>query len=271
MIGRVSLYTVLALAIVSALLLVSYFSFQLSDEVSQEASVGSGVPTAASWARFDPRTGNVIDGADIDAVRPIASITKLFTAYVAVHSGRLHHETIINWNDLYTEGRAGKLMHGDRMSLRELLFPLLLESSNDAGTALFRALESVRDNELDALMVVLNLEDTRIVDGSGLSSGNVSSASELARVYAYLRESVPLVLQVTALRMYVHDGMGWVNNNPVRDIPGFVGGKHGFTYEAGRTFVGSFVLEDTGEEVGVVLLDSEDIVRDVELILSGAR
>lgn len=270
MFGRISLYTVLVLAIVGALSMLTQLPYETFEDVFQGASVERATPTAASWVLFDPETGAVHDGVEIDTVRPIASVTKLFTAYASVKSGKLKEWTVINWNDLYTEGRSGKLSHGDRVTLRDLLFPLLIESSNDAGTALERALGPSFHSEISALSETLNLEHTRIVDGSGLSSQNVSTTRELAVFYSYLRREAALPISITTLPLYIKGSVGLVNNDPARAIPGFQGGKHGYTDEAGRTFIGTFLLPDTGEEIGIAFLGSEDITHDIELLLSVA-
>lgn len=243
---------------------VSYRAEELATE-SQKAAL-SGF-TTDTWALFDPDTGEILRGENLDEVRPIASITKLFTAYAATKSDLLDSAVTISWSDLNTEGRAGKLTYGERHTVRELLFPLLIESSNDAGEALRRALGNDFALELDILERELGLASTVIVDGSGLSPENVSTVADLSRFYSFLRREHPHILDITKLKLYIGEEHGWVNNDPARELPGFSGGKNGYTYEAGRTFVGTFTIPETDREVGVVFLGSTNFSSDMNLLM----
>ncbi len=221
--------------------------------------------SAPVWGVFNPETGEIYGGSRIHEPRPIASVTKLFTAYGVVTEDTLTEPVVINWSDLNTEGDAGKLTYGEKLTQGELLFPLLLESSNDAGAALERSLGTSLTGNVNALIHSLALTDTELHDPTGLSQENVSSVTDLARFYAYLHTTYPYLTDITQLKMYLGPSEGWVNNNPLREYAYFTGGKHGFTPEAGRTFVGSF-RTSTGTEVGVVLLGSEDLESDMRLL-----
>jgi D-alanyl-D-alanine carboxypeptidase len=269
-------FGVLSLGVLSVLALASERSPYVESTLAKsapEATLSSPVPpptvSARAWGLFTPETGDLIAGDETDSMLPIASLTKLFTAY-AVEVGELEEVDItITWSDLNTEGRAGKLVHGETFTARELLMPLLLESSNDAGEALRRTLGDAHETSLAALAESLGLTKTNIVDGSGLDAENASSVRDLARFYAYLAGEHPYPLAVTELSMFLTDEHRWTNNNPARELQGFKNGKHGYTEEAKRTYVGTFVLDD--EEVGIVLLGSGDLVDDIEKLLAYAR
>jgi serine-type D-Ala-D-Ala carboxypeptidase (penicillin-binding protein 5/6) len=224
-----------------------------------------------AWGLFDPETGEVIDGKNIEASLPIASITKLFTAYAISKSNTLDSVVSIEWSDLLTEGSAGNLSYGETFTVRELLFPMLLESSNDAAEALYRTHGDTLSFSNKSLIESLSLDGTHIVDASGLGNKNVSSVIDLARFYAHLKKNAPYTINITKVPMYViDDSHGWVNNNPGREVPSFTGGKHGYTDAAARTFVGTFTLEN-GHEVGLVILGSEGLKSDIESLLAYAR
>lgn len=269
MIGRVTIFIILVVALVSVFLLAGHVSYRPPDAYDFLAKPKSDLYLSTNvWGLFDPKTGRVLTGNNTDRVQPIASITKLFTAYAALASNDTDVPLIVNWNDLYTEGRAGKLTHGERVTPRELLFPLLLESSNDAGEAIKRVLANEFTILIDRLLVDLELIHTKIVDGSGLSAENVSTAEELATFYSYLKTAYPHILDITQLRMYITEENGWVNNDPARELQSFTGGKHGFTNEAGRTFIGTFRYSSGEGEIGIVLLGSEDLLSDITVLLA---
>jgi len=139
--------------------------------------------TAKTWGLFDVETGLVIEGYDVDVVRSIASITKLFTAYSVVSLERQEEEALLVWQDVVTEGRSGKIVLGDTKTLHDLFFPLLIESSNDAGAAIGRVLGVERVFAIERLSDELKLNDTVIKDSTGLSARNVSTVTDLSKFF----------------------------------------------------------------------------------------
>ncbi|MBX2866748.1 serine hydrolase [Candidatus Kaiserbacteria bacterium] len=237
--------------------------------IENTAGTASGILPPAVSARnvlvYDVTADDVVYGRKTKETRPIASITKLFTAYAAYTSARLDTVGNITWADLQTEGDAGSLSYGEVYTPRELLFPLLLLSSNDAGAALLRMIgEGVFQERIATLVANAELSHTSIVDSTGLSSQNVSTAEDLKRLVLYLQEYAPHLLDITRLSSYQGTHAGWLNNNPGQKFDGWVGGKHGYLPSAGRTFVGIF---EQGHTYVVVLLGSADLSEDLEVVL----
>jgi D-alanyl-D-alanine carboxypeptidase len=173
----------------------------------------------------------------------------------------------ISWDDLNTEGDFGKLKYGETLTFSELLFPLLIESSNDAGTAITRTFGPLYHDVVQGAVEILGLKDTRIVDGTGLNKDDVSSPRDLAKFFSYIKETYPHITDITQLRMYITEERGLVNNNPGRSFSSFTGGKQGYIPEAGKTFVGTFALTKGKQEVGIVILGSTDLRADISQIL----
>lgn len=217
--------------------------------------------SASSWLVFDAESGEVLLSHDPDAPRPIASVTKLISATQFFAHDDLDAPVTITWSDVNAEGRAGKLAYGEVYTSRELLFPLLLESSNDAAEALARV-DSALIERMNDYADSLGLEHTSFADASGLSDQNVSTARELMALIRAVQSDEPHVLDITRLHEYYTDDNGWINNSPVIDIENYRGGKHGYTTAAGRTFAGLFERSD-GRLVGVVLLGSDNIAQDL--------
>ena len=265
MLGKITIFLILTVAVVSVFIFAGRASYEIAP-LSFFAVDREILPEAFStdtWGIFDPQTGNILLSSNTNEQKSIASISKLFTAYAALESEMLDEVVVISWNDLAAEGRAGKLSYGDQLTIRELLFPLLIESSNDAGEAIRRTLGSDFDLSLELLKRDLGLQNTSIADGSGLSERNRSTVSDLAHFYAYLYREHPHILDITKLRVYVGKEHGWVNTNPMEKINTFRGGKNGYTHEAGRTFVGAFRIPQEGRDLGLVLLGSEDLAADI--------
>lgn len=209
--------------------------------------------SAVAYGVFDLQTGEVLFGENLTEQRPIASITKLFTAATALTAFDSETEITVTAADIATEGRAGKLVAGQSLSVRELLFPLLLESSNDAAAALERQLGPI------------TYENHPFADGSGLFDENLASVVELSSLTRSLYLSEPHIFDITRLSQYVGTETGWVNNSPVADLPGYRGGKHGYTTAANRTLVAIFGDEHLdGRELVYVILGSNNVRNDIE-------
>jgi D-alanyl-D-alanine carboxypeptidase len=270
---RVSLYTALTVAVMSAFLLMMFRLLEFVPFETENEALLVRAPhlTTDTWAVFDPITGDVRYGNNIDTVRPIASITKLFTAYMVMYTDGLGAVTTLTKEDINTEGDFGKLTSGESLTLGGLLFPLLIESSNDAGTAITRTLGPLYPDAVNGVIRTLGLTDTHLVDGTGLSEEDVSTPKDLSRFFAHLKSTYPHITDITQLRMYLTKNRGLVNNNPGRSFKNFTGGKQGYTPEAGKTFVGTFTLPKGKEEVGIVLLGSTSLDTDIARVLASLR
>ncbi len=224
-----------------------------------------------AWGLFDPQTGAVIVGKNEDIPAPIASITKLFTASLAYSSPHKEIKFSITPKDVSTEGRAGKLVSGVEVSMYTLLFPLLLESSNDAAMAIQRMMErGVYQNTMTELLSRVNLHNTKIQEPSGLDPNNMSTVNDLALFLAYLKKEEPHILDITTVKTYVTDDTEYINTNPGLKHPHFRGGKHGYLPESDTTFVGIYELT-SGKEFGMVILGSTNIEHDIETLISYAQ
>ncbi|HEY5950327.1 MAG TPA: serine hydrolase [Kofleriaceae bacterium] len=134
---------------------------------------------------LDSATGQVVFDKQADAVRPIASLTKIFVALVL----RKHRLDLEGWSEItdedakIAEGGAGtRLLRGETFRNLDLLHAMLLVSDNRVPTALARSvLLSPREllDEMNALAAKLGLEHTKFDDVTGIS-GNQSTARELA-------------------------------------------------------------------------------------------
>jgi len=223
--------------------------------------------SATAYAIFDLETEEVLVGQQIDQALPIASITKLLTAASLSRTTDLDQTGIILNQDLLAEGQAGKLAFGERYTYRDLLFPLLLESSNDAAAFFERVTDGEVVLEMNKLAAELKLRQTVLADASGLSDKNVSTVTDLITFTQYLDQELPYVLDITQLKQYLGPYSGWVNNNPVIGSD-YRGGKHGYTEAAGRTLVAIY-NEDFGtvnKRIGYVLLNSDNLISDTAIL-----
>jgi D-alanyl-D-alanine carboxypeptidase len=240
-------------------------------ETTKTFSVSEALPETAAkaYAVFDLETGEVLLAKNIDTVLPIASITKLFTAAVINKSFNQGEKIKITSSDVAAEGGAGKLAAGQEFTYHDLLFPLLLESSNDAAAAFERVTSGEVVVEMNTLADSAGALATKFADASGLSDRNVSTASDLMILLSYLNQNEKHVLDITSLKKYVGPHTGWLNNSPVM-TDSYQGGKHGYTEAANRT-VAALFEETFGNEkrtVGYIILGSPDLKKDMQILRS---
>jgi D-alanyl-D-alanine carboxypeptidase len=249
------------------------FSYQMpvtpvsSDIVFRVASGSVPVLSVSSYLIFDTETGAVLASQTPDEVYPIASVTKLFTATAILENFNPESTTTITWSDLSAEGEAGRLELDQVYTYRELLFPLLLESSNDAALTLEHATGGLAP-VLAAVARKYGAEHAQFADASGLSADNTASARDLMHFTRAVSKKYPLIFDITTLPQYLGTYTGWLNNNPVSATDAYRGGKHGYTPEANRTIIALFSEQvGTGERtIGYIILGSDNLATDVELL-----
>lgn len=265
-----------ALFIFSVALFIPSIAYEASYTVSSyEVDAAPPRMSARAWGVFDTETGQLISGRAVTSVRPIASVTKLMTAHVALDLLSLDATTTISARAVATEGRLGRLKTGEVLSIRELLFPLLLESSNDAAEAI--AEYGNRDAflaRMNATARELGLAATVFGDPSGLSPANVSTVADMAQFVEYLAHNQQYILDISSLPEYVGTAHTWHNVDTISEVETFHGGKHGYTDEADRTLAAIF--EETASsgdtrKFTIVLLGSDDLQADVETLRAFVR
>lgn len=228
---------------------------------------------AKSFIVADLDSGDIIAAKDKDLILPIASLSKLMTAIVAEETLSRDDKITISRSAVNTYGKQGRLSAGEVYSSQDIFYPLLLESSNDAAEAI--AEYNGRDSfisDMNAKADSIGLSFTSFEDPSGLSANNVSTASELFRLTKYIYEFRRYILELTQLKKYQSDNKTWYNNSRFRNDKNYLGGKNGYTDEAGKTLVANFQLPLEGENgfrnISIVLLNSKDTTTDTRRILS---
>lgn len=201
------------------------------------------VDTDASCAiLMDAESGRVLYEHDIHRPRLIASTTKLMTALVAVElAGDLEDTVCVKGEWLGSEGSSIYLKAGEEITLRGLLYGLLLQSGNDAAVVI--ACHTAGGiEEFVALMnekaAELGMEDTSFANPSGLDDvDHYSSAYDMA-LLARACLSNEVVAEICATRSITIGTRTFVNHNKLlHRYEGCVGMKTGFTEKAGRTLV----------------------------------
>lgn len=204
--------------------------------------------SAESAVLYVPATGQVLLAKNDQLRLMPASTTKVMTALVVTqHIHNLNRMVRITPGDAYVQGSSAPMRPGEELSVRDLLYGLLLVSGNNAAVALARATAG----SVPAFVAMMNREaqavgatHTHFADPNGLPEPtHLTTALDLARIAgAAMREpEIVRILHTKVLERYPMPSgppQPMVNQDRLLwTYPGIVGGKIGFTDQAGNTMV----------------------------------
>jgi D-alanyl-D-alanine carboxypeptidase (penicillin-binding protein 5/6) len=204
-------------------------------------------PEARAWTLIDARTGAVLNSHAAAEKLPIASTTKLMTAYVAMQE--LPLDKIVRaapYDPIYGESLLG-LRTGQRISVRDLLYGLILRSGNDAAHDLALAAAGSIPSfvaQMNRRAAALGLADTHYANPVGLDQrGNYSSARDLATLSQRLLRNPAFARIANSRSAILHSFQPprriATINELLLDAPWATGVKTGHTFDAAYVLVGS--------------------------------
>ncbi|MBX3432108.1 MAG: membrane dipeptidase [Pirellulales bacterium] len=251
-----------------------------------------GPPFTASkaWAILDADTGELLWGLKPDEPRDMASTTKIMTAYVVLRYAAEHPE-ILDETVTFSKraddtiGSTADVRVGEQVSVRELLYGMMLPSGNDATVAFAEHFGarlgspqpsepseiSARSAAYDAFVAAMNrtaaelgLAATQFANTHGLTAeGHHASAHDLAKL-ARAAFELPLFKDVVGTRQRgatvtgpggYRRNVAWYNTNRLLATEGYYGVKTGTTTAAGACLVSAG--ERDGRRLIVAVLGAE--------------
>lgn len=221
--------------------------------------------TARSYLVKNLTTGEVWSEYDSERLFPVASLTKLVTAAVARRVINADVRIEISPQIISAFGNTAGFRPREVFTAADLLYPLLMVSSNDAAEA-FAQKYGRKDfiKAMNNFTQSIGAYRTYFADPSGLSKGNVSTASDMALIIGWIRDNDPNLLNITTLKSKTIRNHTWVNPAHFLSWSYYLGGKNGYTDEAGRTAASLFRLGYRKDVYAVVVLGSEN--RDADVI-----
>lgn len=231
------------------------------------AGAASSAPevSASSAILVDADSGRVLYEKNAYEQRSIASITKLMTALVAVECGLDPDKKLTirqEWTGI--EGSSMYLKAGEELTLRELLYGLLLASGNDAAVAI----AGCCGGDVETFVSYMNdkaqelgMADTHFANPNGLDDPeHYSTAADMALLGRAVMEQ-PLLAEIVATGSATVAGRSLTNHNKLLwQYEGCIGLKTGYTDEAGRTLVSC--AQCNGQRLIAVTLNAPDDWRD---------
>ena len=200
---------------------------------------------------------------------PIASLTKLATAVVAEQVLDQNKSVTITKKILatYHNDPAG-FREGEQMKVGQLLYPLLMVSSNDAGEALAQSYTPGRAWFIKAMndwAYSIGAYNTFFADPTGLSPENISSPHDLAIILAWIYVHHAELVAITATKVKFLGVHTWTSPTQLLNLSSYLAGKNGYLPESGQTSVSLFEINK--KRYIVVTLNSQARDQDVLSLL----
>lgn len=211
---------------------------------------------------LDNDTGQLLFAKNPDQRMFPASTTKVMTAIMAIESGRLDEVVTVRRTDTYVVPSIIGLIPGETITLRDLLYGLMLRSGNDAARAIARHLAGSQEEfakRMNERIRELGCHGTHFTNAHGLPDRyHYTTARDLGTIMRHAM-ALPEFREVIGTRQYRSESSRkkrvFDNKNKLLNLyEGTLGGKPGYTLAAQQTLVAS--AQRNGSEVVIVCLHS---------------
>ncbi|GIU93001.1 MAG: hypothetical protein KatS3mg011_1907 [Acidimicrobiia bacterium] len=231
--------------------------------------------TAQAWILYDDTFDLVLAEEEADQRRPMASTTKIMTALVALrHSEPGELVAVSRTAADVGESEIG-LVAGERLPMAQLLSAMLVRSANDAAMAVAEHIGGTVDGFVEMMNSTaqeLGLTNTHFANPHGLDApDHYSSARDLLRLTLAAMDDPRFAQAVSSVRVRLPDSpsgaprVAETTNRLLRDYPGAIGVKTGFTSRAGLVLVAA--AERDGRRLYAVVMGSTDHFGDATALL----
>ncbi len=204
--------------------------------------------SASSMIAMDLDNDYIYYEKNIDEKRLIASITKILTAIVTIENIDINKTVTVNKEVLKAYGSAIYINIGEKITIKDLLYGLILRSGNDAATVLAYNVAGSMEKFttlMNNLAQKIGMQNSNFVNSHGLEendgSANISTARDMAILTKYAMNNKTF-REIFKTKIYTATSnektYTWINKNKLLHKYDFItGGKTGFTKKARRTLV----------------------------------
>lgn len=243
------------------------------DFYSNNADNYSAQSSAQSAVVMEINSGRVLYSKNADIRLPMASTTKIMTALVAVELCDVNELVNIDKKAVGVEGSSVYLRQGETLTVKELLYGLMLRSGNDCAVALAIHIGGSIENFaelMNAKAAYLGLNNTHFVNPHGLhDDAHYTSAYDLAVISCEAMKNPIFREIVSTKKVTIGEGeekrLLLNKNKLLYNYENACGVKTGYTKRAGRCFVGA---ADNGTELVCVVLNCGPMFEETKSLLS---
>ena len=222
---------------------------------------------------MDMDTNRIIIGENINEVKSVASISKIMTAILAIESGKMDDKVTVGDEILAAYGSGIYIKQGEVLTLKDLVYGLMLRSGNDASYAIAKYVGGSVENfvkKMNEKAIEIGMKNTTFNNPNGLDEekGNYSTAYDMAILTSYAMKNNEYK-KITKTKKYVlktnMNVYSWNNKNKLLKLYKYAtGGKTGYTKIAKRTLV-TTASKNNINLVVVTLNDGDDWNDHIEL------
>lgn len=204
--------------------------------------------SASSYIAYDLDNDIVYYEKNVDDKRLIASITKILTAIVTIENVDINKNVLVGEEVLKAYGSAVYIEVGEKLTIKDLLYGLMLRSGNDAAIVLAKNVAGSNDNFaklMNKLATDIGMKNSYFINPHGLEdndgNGNISTAKDMALLTRYAMKN-KVFREIFGTKKYTvktnYKTYSWTNKNKLLLSEDYItGGKTGFTKKAHRTLV----------------------------------
>jgi D-alanyl-D-alanine carboxypeptidase len=218
-------------------------------------------------------SGKILAGKDVDTKRPLASLTKLVTAYVAIKQGYNFRETTTYYESRHSNyGNPLKLATGEQMKNDDLFNSLLILSMNKASRMIAqqKMTEDAFIKKMNEQIKIWGLKNTIFEDTSGLSENNLASARNLSKIF-YEGLQIPEINAALSTKEYSLTKLSCITEKCTYTFPNtdhlmaetnptftVLAGKTGYTDEAQSVLVQRIQDNESNKQIIIVSVGNLD-------------
>ena len=229
--------------------------------ITNNIAKGLGV-SAYAYLVGNINTGQVVLSSRPNIALPVASMSKLVTSVAALYSLSSTSTIEITKAEAALPPDGSNLTAGEKFLPGELLYPMLVASSNVAAEALASAMNRQKFLELmSGYAWEIGMPQTYFADASGIDPHDVASAFNVFALARYLYNYHPDILAITRNPIMEiastseHAAHTFESTHPFVNDPRFIGGKTGRTPQAGETML--TILKIDNQPIAFIVLGSK--------------
>lgn len=287
---KISLYIIYAVAFMLAMAAASFCLIKscgiaYGQEPTTSITIGESTfnTTSKAMVLIEANSGRILANHNGEEQLPMASLTKIITAIVAIENCQdLDAKHEIPRDAQGIEGSSIYLKAGEHLSVRELLYGLMLRSGNDSAVAIANIISGGVDQFAtlcNEFCQKIGATSTHLVNPHGLHSDeHYTTAHDLAIISAYALKNNTFSQVVATKQQRIPNELGKYDhrdllnkNRFLKMLTGADGVKTGFTKKAGRCFVGSATRESDGLKLVCVLLNCNPMFQECKSIIELAQ